>query len=212
MTTSSVDGDHASAGPKAPHAPIALVLTLIGRRDREMRLPVQIGSIVAAVSVLSFCIFRIVVLGNRVLPVFEDDDPRAGVYYNKACEAGRMDACTQLGGCYWTGSCGLAMDGQRGLDLYQKACDGGEMGACGQLGICYEFGGCGLVKSSGRPVALYEKACSGGDPSMCNNLGGCYYKGQCGLAKDDTRAAQLYRKACEGGDSSACHNLDVMKK
>jgi TPR repeat protein len=190
---------------------LALALTLLGRWGKEMRLPQQIGSIVAAGLVVLFCIFRIVVLGNRSMPVFDDDDPRAGVYYRRACEAGVMEACSLLGGCYWTGTCGIAVDGQRGLDLCQRACEGGYMSACGQLGVCYEFGGCGLSKSADRAVALYEKACTGGEMSMCNNLGVCYNKGQCGLAKDGVRAAQLYRKACKGGDSSGCHNLDVMK-
>ena len=190
---------------------LTVVLTLLGHRGKEMRLSVQIGCLIAAGLVVSLCIFRIVVLGNRSMPTFDEDDPRAAVYYRKACEAGVMQACSLLGGCYWTGTCGLATDGQRGLNLYQKACNGGDMEACGQLGVCYEFGGCGLGKSAERAVALYEKACAGGEMSMCNNLGVCYNKGQCGLAKDDTRAAQLYREACKGGDSSACHNLAVMK-
>jgi TPR repeat protein len=190
---------------------LAFALSLFGHRDKEMRLPVQIASLISTGLVVCFCIFRIVVLGNRALPNFDDDDPRAGVYYDKACNAGLMEACERLGGCYWTGSCGLKVNGQRGFDLYDKACSGGDLNACGQLGVCYEFGGCGLARSGERAVALYEKACSGGDPSMCNNLGVCYHKGECGLSKDDARAAQLYRKACRGGDSSACHNLDVMK-
>ena len=190
---------------------LALVLTLLGHRDKEMKLPVQIGSLVTTCLVLGFCIFRFVVLGTRSLLTFDDDDPRAGVYYRKACDAGLMEACTRLGGCYWTGTCGLPIDGKQGFSLYERACDGGDMTACGQLGMCYEFGGCGLTKSGERAVAMYEKACGGGDSSMCNNLGVCYHKGECGLPKDDARAANLYRKACRGGDSSACHNLDVMK-
>ncbi len=190
---------------------LSVVLTLLGRRDKEMKLLLQIGSLSACGVVVVFCIFRIIVLGNRALPNFEDDDPSAAVYYRKACDAGVMEACTRLGGCYWTGGCGLPMDGQRGFEMYEKACNGGDMNACGQLGVCYEFGGCGLVKSNERAVMLYEKACGGGEPSMCNNLGVCYNKGQCGVGKDDARAAALYRKACRGGDSSGCHNLDVMK-
>ena len=190
---------------------LSLVLTLIGHRAEEMKLRLQIGSASASGLVVIFCIFRFIVLGNRALPSFDDDDPRAAVYYRKACDAGVMEACARLGGCYWTGTCGLATDGHRGFELYEKACDGGDMNSCGQLAVCYEFGGCGLVKSGERAVALYEKACGGGEPSMCNNLGVCYHKGECGLPKDDTRAAELYRKACKGGDSGACHNLDVMK-
>lgn len=190
---------------------LTLPLTLLGHRDKEMWLPAEIASALAAGAVVSFCIFRIVVLGNRTMPVFDDDDPRAGAYYRKACDVGVMEACGLLADCYWTASCGLPKSAQLGFDLYQKACDGGEMGACGQLAVCYEFGGCGLTKNTVRAVELYEKACEGGEMSMCNNLGVCYNKGQCGLSKDEVRAAQLYGKACKGGDSSACHNMNVMK-
>ncbi|HEX7507542.1 MAG TPA: tetratricopeptide repeat protein [Polyangia bacterium] len=190
---------------------LSVALALLGHLGKEMDLRLQIAGASAAGLVVVFCIFRFIVLGTHSLPNFEEDDPRAAVYYRKACDAGVMEACSRLGGCYWTGTCGLATDGHRGFELYEKACDGGDLNACGQLGVCYEFGGCGMVKSGERAVALYDKACSGGDSSMCNNLGVCYHKGECGLAKDDTRAAQLYRKACKGGDSSACHNLAVMK-
>jgi hypothetical protein len=74
---------------------LSFVLTLVGHRDKEMRLPVQIGSLIATGLLVCFCIFRIVVLGNRTLPNFDDDDPRAGAYYNKACDTGLLEACTR---------------------------------------------------------------------------------------------------------------------
>jgi TPR repeat protein len=184
---------------------------LIWRRKKEMGWLLQVGSLSATGAIVAFCILRMIVLAHRTMPTFEDDDPRAGAYYQEACTAGTLEACTMLGTCYWTGSCGLAKNGPRGFDLFQKACDGGEVGACGQLGVCYEFGGCGLTKSGERAVAFYEKACEGGEMAMCNNLGVCYHKGECGVGKDDTRAANLYKKACRGGDSGACHNLDLLK-
>lgn len=192
-------------------AALAVLSVLLGRRREEMSLPVRIASLTAISLIVGFCIFRFVALGKRAMPTFADDDPRAGVYYQKACDAGAMEACTMLGTCYWTGSCGVEKSGARGFELFLKACDGGDMPACGQLGVCYEFGGCGLTKNGERAVALYERACEGGEMGMCNNLGVCYHKGECGVGKDDVRAARLYKKACRGGDSSACHNLDLMK-
>jgi TPR repeat protein len=186
-------------------------VVLLWRRKKEMGRLLQVGSLSVVGAIIAFCIFRMIALGNRTMPAFEDDDPQAGVYYQKACDAGEMEACTMLGTCYWTGSCGLAKNGPHGFDLFQKACDGGEVGACGQLGVCYEFGGCGLAKSGERAVAFYAKACDGGEMAMCNNLGVCYHKGECGVGKDDDRAASLYKKACRGGDSGACHNLDLLK-
>lgn len=187
------------------------IVVLIGRWSEEMALPVQIATLTTTGAVVAFGVFRIIVLGSASMPTFDDDDPRAAVYYTKACEAGVMAACSRLGTCYWTGGCGVVQDGHRGYELLVKACDGGDMPACGQLGVCYEFGGCGLSRNNERAVSLYQRACDGGEAAMCNNLGVCYHKGQCGLSADHTRAADLYRKACRGGDSSACHNLDIMK-
>ena len=190
---------------------VAIALALLGRRDQRMSLLPRIAGLVTTGWLVAFCIFRFAVLGTGGLPNFEDDDPRAGAYYDKACAAGVMEACARLGACYWTGTCGVALDAQRGLALHQKACDGGAVSACGQLGVCYELGGCGLGRSGERAVALYEKACAGGDPSMCNNLGVCYHKGQCGLFQDLPRAKKLYQRACKDGDSGACHNLDLLR-
>lgn len=187
----------------------ALVL-LAGRRAR-MGAPAWIAAGLTTVLILGFATFRMVALGRRSMPTFEDDDPQAAVYYQKACDAGTMEACSLLGTCYWTGSCGLAKDGNRGLSLFEQACSGGDMEACGQLGACYEVGGCGLMKNGQRAVTYYARACDGGDASMCNNLGVCYHKGECGLSKDDARAAQLYKRACQGGDAGGCHNLDLLK-
>jgi TPR repeat protein len=194
----------------ALYALIAIFIVL-GRRRRPSSLPVQIGSLAGLCALIGFCTFRIVVLAQRPMPTFADDDPAASAYYQKTCDQGRMEACSMLGTCYWTGTCGVAKAVAKGLALFEKACDGGEMAACGQLGVCYEFGGCNLMKSGERAVAFYEKACNGGDMSMCNNLGVCYYKGECGVGKDDSRAVALYTKACRGGDSGACHNLGLIK-
>lgn len=190
---------------------LALALTLVGERRNEMAWPMQLGSAVATTLVAMFCVYRIVALNIHRMPTFDEDDPRAGVFYQKACDAGEMAACALLGTCYWTATCGVIKDGAHGVDLFHKACDGGDMGACGQLGVCYEFGGCGLPKNGLRAVSLYEKACAGGEMSTCNNLGVCYHQGQCGLAQDDARAAELFGKACKGGESGACHNLAIIK-
>jgi hypothetical protein len=189
---------------------LVLGLTMIGERSREMTWPRQLASAVAVALVGIFCVYRIVVLNVHRMPTFDEDDPRAGAFYRKACDGGEMAACALLGSCYWTGTCGVIKDGPYGVELFQKACDGGDMGACGQLGVCYEFGGCGLPKNGTRAVSLYERACAGGEMDTCNNLGVCYHQGQCGLSRDDTRAAGLFRKACKGGESGACHNLTIV--
>lgn len=188
---------------------LVVASSLVSLRSREAPIALQLTSWGATTLIVIFCIYRMVVLGSRRMPAFEDDDPKASAFYQRACDSGEMTACALLGACYWTGTCGLAKDGSRGVDLYQKACDGGDMEACGVMGTCYEQGGCGLGKNGARAVALYEKACAGGDMGMCNNLGVCYQQGQCGLVKDEAHAMKLYRKACQGGDPGACHNVEV---
>jgi len=188
-----------------------LVIAMVGRWHKEMPRALRLAGILSCGSLVAFCAFRVVVLGQRSIPAFADDDPRALPYYQKACDYGVMEGCTLLGACYWTGTCGAKQDTHRGRELYEHACDGGDYSACGQLGLCLEVGGCGLARNSDLAVAMYERACSGGEMSMCNNLGVCYFKGQCGLSKDDGRAAVLYQKACKGGDSGACHNLALVK-
>lgn len=188
-----------------------VALALIGRWGKALWPPLRAIGIGACVALVGFSMFRLVVLGQRSIPVFAEGDPRALSYYQKACDNDVMEGCTLLGACYWTGTCGTTQDTRRGLALYERACDGGDFSACGQLGLCYEAGGCGLSRSGERAVAMYEKACEGGEMSMCNNLGICYFKGQCGLSKDDNRAAILYQRACRGGDSGACHNLALVK-
>jgi hypothetical protein len=191
---------------------LILAWAVLGERIREIAHPMQVGSSVAGGLIVLFCLYRILVLNVHTLPTFDEDDPRGGIFYQKACDAGEMAGCAMLGKCYWSGSCGLVKDGAHGVGLLQMACDGGSFGACAQLGVCYEFGGCGLGKNGLRAVSLYEKACAGGEMDTCNNLGGCYHEGQCGLSKDDRRAAELFRKACKGGDSAACHNLTILKQ
>jgi TPR repeat protein len=188
-----------------------VLLAILGRWGNAPRRLVRAVAIGACVLLIGFATFRIVVLAQRSIPTFAEDDPRAMPYYQRACDNGVMEGCTLLGACYWTGTCGAVQDAQRGLRLYEHACEGGDFSACGQLGLCFEVGGCGLTRSGERAVAMYERACSGGEMSMCNNLGICYFKGQCGVSKDDNRAAVLYQKACRGGDSGACHNLALVK-
>ena len=191
---------------------VVWLLIAIGNSSEAMVWPLRMTGFVVTGLIVAICIGRLAVLGPGELRAFDDNDPRAGAYLQRACDAGRMRGCTRLAACYWDGNCGVEKDEGHGVALLQKGCDGGDMEACGQLGVCYEIGACGLLKNQQRAVALYERACEGGELGMCNNLGICFHKGQCGFARDEARAEGLYSKACKGGDVSACHNLDLMKR
>jgi len=72
---------------------LVLGLTMIGERSREMTWPRQLASAVAVALVGIFCVYRIVVLNVHRMPTFDEDDPRAGAFYRKACDGGEMAAC-----------------------------------------------------------------------------------------------------------------------
>jgi TPR repeat protein len=188
---------------------LVLALTLLGRWKHEMTCASHLGSALATVLIAIVCIYRLVMVYGRVA-AFDENDPQARAFYQRACNEREMEGCVLLGTCYWTGSCGLTKDTSRAVELFEKACNGGAMNACGQLGSCFEFGECGLRRNGLRAVSFYEKACVGGEMDMCNNLGVCYHKGLCGLSKDARRATALYQKACDGGYSGACHNLELI--
>jgi TPR repeat protein len=189
---------------------VVLVLALLGNWRKEMPWTSHLGSTLGAVLIALVCLYRIVIILGHIIPTFDDGDPHARGFYQKACDEREMKACLLLGECYWTGTCGVSKDTDRAVELYEKACNGGVMGACSQLGSCFEFGECGLRKNGQRASGFYQQACQGGEMDMCNNLGVCYHKGQCGLSRDVRQAAKLYQKACDGGYSGACHNLDLI--
>jgi len=61
-------------------------------------------------------------LGESVAQDFE----RAVFVFQRGCEGGLPEACTNLAFMYETGS-GVTQDPARAFGLYQAACEGGEM-------------------------------------------------------------------------------------
>jgi hypothetical protein len=127
--------------------------------------------------------------------------------YEKACDNGDAEACTNFGYMYEAGK-GVKQDYRRAADLYKKACDGGNALGCNSLGGMYVT--CKGVKQDYRRAAdLYKKACDGGNALGCANLGWMHDTGK-GVAQDYPRAIELYKKACDGGNAAGCANLGWM--
>jgi hypothetical protein len=98
-------------------------------------------------------------LGESVAQDFE----RAVFVFQRGCEGGLPEACTNLAFMYETGS-GVTQDPARAFGLYQAACEGGEMLACrgvlmgGQWGteVGERFSKSGQIGDTETGVALSE--------------------------------------------------------
>jgi len=98
--------------------------------------------------------------------------------YEKVCDGGIPDGCTELGVWYEDATTGA--DYMRAVQYLEKGCDGGSAKGCTNLGYIYEHARVtsalydsakGLVEDKERAVQLYEKACKGGDPAGCRFAG-----------------------------------------
>jgi TPR repeat protein len=106
--------------------------------------------------------------------------------YEIGCDAGRPQACFDLGHLYGAGD-GVPRDQASAAALFQRACDGGDADGCSQAGWVTERG-LGTPKDEARAVSLYTRACDGGSPWGCGNLGNASARGM-SLPKDEARAA-----------------------
>jgi len=91
----------------------------------------------------------------------EQDLQRALGLYARACSAGRVRSCTNLGRMYHRGE-GVVQDYSRAATLFHQACNGGYANGCYNLAITYHFGE-GVMQDYVRAHALYNLAASQGD-------------------------------------------------
>ena len=133
---------------------------------------------------------------------FDNEDyDTAFKYYQKAAEAGNIDAYTGLGRCYAYGL-GVAFNAQSALHWYQKAAYAGS--ALGQyyLGILYFEGWNGEKPDKKRGLAWLYKAANSCEPWAMFYIGNCYRRGD-GVDKNIDEAIHWYKKAAEYGDEDA---------
>ncbi len=126
------------------------------------------------------------------------DGPRDLAALSRDCDAGRMEACAQLGETYVRGL-GTKRDVARGLALHEKACDGGNIEACRSLGVLLERTP-GIPPDPARARALFQRACDAGNAAGCGNWAVQLE------SEDKGRALALYRKACDMGNVLGCFN------
>ncbi len=130
------------------------------------------------------------------LPEYKNDQ-------EKACAAGEILACTDLGRLYERGE-GVKQDYPRAKELYEKACVAGEMLACTGLGRLYDSGN-GVGQDSSKAEELYQKACSVSN-AVCNAVGETYKYGT-DVKPDYFKAMKYYGKACNARYAKSCKSL-----
>ena len=131
----------------------------------------------------------------------DPDWKRAREMFEKACDGGIADGCSQAGRLWLEKKIGT--DDARAAALFGKACDAHDDSGCAELGSLTRDGR-GVSKDESKAAALFEKSCNESEHSGCAGLALFYEKGTAGKERDLARAADLYRKGCNDGDDDAC--------
>ncbi|HTV23760.1 MAG TPA: tetratricopeptide repeat protein [Polyangiaceae bacterium] len=138
------------------------------------------------------------------------DNAAAVQLLRRACDAGELDACSQLG-LKLASTPGEASPGAaQAVEYYDKACDGGDARGCFLLALSHADDGPG--KDMALAAVLYEKACDRAHSGACVNLGRLYENGEGGRPKDEALARALYEQGCNRGDSVGCKNLSILQR
>ncbi len=93
---------------------------------------------------------------------WQNTNPQAVPFLEKACNGGYFPACRPLGSIYEKG---LSASGvhqyEKAARAYRLGCRGGDFGACLRLGLLYENGR-GVPKDRRKALSLYDRACHKG--------------------------------------------------
>jgi serine/threonine-protein kinase len=142
---------------------------------------------------------------------FVQDVSRAAKLLSKACDAGDVSSCSELGNMYEYGNY-VPPNSQRAVALYSRelallstACDAGDSESCYRLGERYRYGH-DVAQDRLLAASLYSKACDGRNYDSCFWLAEMYRYAE-GVAKDESRATELYFKACHAGQAAGCVGL-----
>ena len=84
---------------------------------------------------------------------------------NKACSAGDLDRCADLGDSYLRGM-SVEKDANKGVEVLRKACDLDGAKACAILAQAYTLAS-GVPRDINRANQLQGKACEDGDEESC---------------------------------------------
>jgi len=125
-------------------------------------------------------------------------------WYERAAEAGNVEAQFYLGVMYETGVRGNN-DMAAAAKWYRRAAEQGHVEAQTRLGVLY-YQGRGVAADLAEAARWYAKAAEGGSPRAQYNLALMYERGR-GVPANAAMAASLYERASDGGTVQARLNL-----
>jgi hypothetical protein len=124
------------------------------------------------------------------------DRARAATLYERACRAGNVRGCANLGVARVEGMGGR--DVPIGAQLLELACDRGDARGCMNLARLHSSGQ-GVARDPALAARLFGFACDHEEESACVALAQGYED-----AAETAKALDLYRKACALGEATAC--------
>jgi len=128
-------------------------------------------------------------------------------FFERACNAGNVDGCKNLGLLYKAGW-GVTRDYAHARGLLRKACEAGNDEACSNLGEMFAATNQG-GQDFGVAKTLYERSCENGYVQGCAGLGDLYVLGA-GVSVDYRQAGGLYTRACKSGYMDGCARVAGM--
>lgn len=131
-----------------------------------------------------------------VMAVEEQDFAKAAGYFQRAADAGDVDALEALSALYRQGR-GVVKDLAKALDFLKRAADERDASAEVQYGIIL-FNGEGVLKDETGAARYFLKAAAVGNPIAENRLARLYAAGR-GIGKDAVEAARWHILARAAG-------------
>ena len=131
------------------------------------------------------------------------DTAEAIRWYQKAIDAGSLDACNRLGYIYEAQE-----DYEKAVACYQKSMEGGNLEGYCCLGLCYEKGH-GVILSYKKAYELYSVAAENGFPRGYLMIAFCYLEG-INVEVDNVAALKWFEKAGEAGSALGMYNAGSM--
>eukprot|EP01006_Ploeotia_vitrea_P048971 TRINITY_DN67290_c8_g6_i1.p1 TRINITY_DN67290_c8_g6~~TRINITY_DN67290_c8_g6_i1.p1 ORF type:complete len:526 (-),score=244.98 TRINITY_DN67290_c8_g6_i1:143-1696(-) len=142
------------------------------------------------------------------------DVNRAHELFQKAADAGDLNAVHQLGIMYQEGVPGsltIRKDVDKAIALFEKAAKGGHYEAMNSLGFLYQHGDGPILADIEMAFDFYSKAAQMGFAKAQNNLGFLYFTGALDAQRrpDYFQAFSWFSKASARGNTSALYNMGV---
>jgi len=140
----------------------------------------------------------------------EKDGKKALKWYQRAVDAGHLDAYVGLGRMYLLSE-GVKKDTARAFDLFAAAAKKGDTAAMTNLAVMYSKG-TGIAKDKEKAFYWNKKAADAGEKYAQYNTAFYYLKGLGGVQKNLKTAYTWYEKSAKQGVKDAQEKLNKLAK